>query len=147
VALGRLASDEFLRRHSARFAFWERANAEVPPAGRVLVLEKIPHPYYIERPFVLASYLEQGLVDYRQVATPETLGAVARGLGVTHVAVDLAGLDAASDPFEASVARLWRAFIAGECEPVLRESGFALYTLHAVPETTTVAGHGGGSHA
>jgi hypothetical protein len=139
VAIGRLAPDEFLRRYSPRFVFWERANAEVPATGLVLVLEKIPHPYYIERPFVLGSYLEQGLVDYREVGTPDTLAGVARGLGVTHVAVDLTGLDAAGDPFEASVARLWRAFIGGECEPVLRESGYALYALRAVPGASSFA--------
>ncbi|HUE31173.1 MAG TPA: hypothetical protein VMR79_09860, partial [Verrucomicrobiae bacterium] len=57
VATGRLTPAAFLRRNSERFAFWERANAEVPAAGLVLVLEKIPHPYYIERPFVVGSYL------------------------------------------------------------------------------------------
>src|SRR5262249_12505139 len=65
VVLGRLSPDDFLRRYSPRFAFWERANASVPGDGKVLVLEKIPHPYYITRPFVLGSYLEQGLIDYR----------------------------------------------------------------------------------
>src|SRR5439155_1412323 len=93
VATGRLAPAEFLRRHSERFAFWERANAELPAAGLVLVLEKIPHPYYIERPFVLGSYLEQGLLDYRRLATPAAVAAAAHGLGVTHVAIDLAGHD------------------------------------------------------
>src|SRR5206468_10364066 len=105
VATGRLAPAEFLRRHSERFAFWERANAEVPAAGLVLVLEKIPHPYYIERPFVLGSYLEQGLLDYRRLATPAAVAAAAHDLGVTHVAIDLDGLEAGGDPFEASVAR------------------------------------------
>jgi len=129
VALGRLAPDEFLRRNSDRFAFWEQANAAVPPGGRVMVLEKIPHPYYIERPYVLASYLEQGLIDYRRVAEPAALGAVARELGVTHVAVDLAALDAAGDPYEATVARLWRAFVGAEADLVFRAHGYALYGL------------------
>jgi hypothetical protein len=129
VALGRLAPDEFLRRHSDRFAFWERANAAMPAAGRVMVLEKIPHPYYIERQYVLASYLEQGLIDYRHVAEPAALGHVARDLGVTHVAVDLAALDAAGDPYEASVARLWRAFVGAEADLVFRANGYALYGL------------------
>jgi len=130
VAAGRLAPAEFLRRHSPRFAFWERANAEVPADGLVLVLEKVPHPYYIDRPFVLGSYLEQNLLDYRTLGAPGALGAAVHGLGVTHVAVDLAGLEAGGDPFEASVARLWRAFLAEECDPPLvREGDYALYTL------------------
>jgi len=140
VAAGLLAPADFLRRHSARFAFWERANAEVPAAGLVLVLEKIPHPYYIDRPFVLGSYMEQGLLDYRTLVTPAALAAAAHGLGVTHVAIQLAGLEAAGDPFEASVARLWRGFLIEECDPPLvREGGYALYTLRAETGPTALA--------
>jgi hypothetical protein len=130
VAVGALEPATFLRRHSPRYTFWEQANDEVGPAGLVLVLEKVPHPYYIESPFVLGSYLEQGLLDYRTLDTPAALAAAVHGLGVTHVAVDVAGLDAAGDPFEAHVARLWRAFVAEECEaPLVREGGYALYPL------------------
>ncbi len=144
VATGRLAPAEFLRRHSERFAFWERANAELPAAGLVLVLEKIPHPYYIERPFVLGSYLEQGLLDYRRLATPAAVAAAAHDLGVTHVAIDLAGLEAGGDPFEASVARLWRSFVAEECDPPLvREGGYALYPLRTEMGPTALAAAGG----
>jgi len=131
VAVGRLAPGDFLRRYSPRYAFWERANVAVPPAGRVLVLEKIPHPYYIERSFVLGSYLEQGLIDYRAIESTAALADAARNLGVSHVAVDLSSLSAAGDPFEASVGRLWRGFIAAECDPVLREGEYGLYVLHA----------------
>jgi hypothetical protein len=138
VATGRLEPADFLRRHSARFSFWERANAAVEPAGLVLVLEKIPQPYYIARPFVLASYLEQGLLDYRTVRSPDALAAVARSEGVTHVAIDMQSLDAAGDPFEAAVARLWRGFIADACDPILRQNGYALYSLR--PTTAIAAG-------
>ena len=95
------------------------------------MLEKIPHPYYIERPFVLASYLEQGLIDYRTIDSAAALADTARGLGVSHVAVDLSAFAAAGDPFEAAVGRLWQAFISGECEPVLREGEYGLYALRA----------------
>jgi hypothetical protein len=141
VAMGRLHGEDFLRRHSTRFAFWEGANAAVPPSGRVLVLEKVPHPYYIERPFVLASYLEQGMIDYRQLRGPEDLADVARRLGITHVAVDVAALEAMSDPFEATVSRLWRAFVAQDGELVLRRGGFALYALR--PPTAFASGTDG----
>src|SRR5207244_2119515 len=61
---------------------------------------------------------------------PTALAAAVRGLGVTHVAVDVAGLGAAGDPFEARVGRLWRAFVAEECEaPLVREGDYALYAL------------------
>jgi len=131
VALGTLEPAAFLRAHSPRYAFWEQANDEIGPSGNVLVLEKVPHPYYIQPSFVLGSYLEQGLLDYRTLDTAAALGAAARQLGVTHVAVDVAGLDAAGDPFEARVARLWRAFVAEECDaPLVREGGYALYPLH-----------------
>jgi hypothetical protein len=146
VTVGRLTPTEFLRRHSPRFAFWERANAAIPADGLVLVLEKVPHPYYIDRPFVLGSYLEQDLLDYRTLDTPAALGAAARRLGVTHVAVDLAGLDAAGDPFEASVARLWRAFVSAECDtPLVRTQEYALYTLRPDGGGTAVARRAGGA--
>ena len=71
VALGRLSPEVFLSRYSDRYVFWHQANQAVPATGRVLVFEKIPHPYFIDRPFVLMSYLEQGMVDYRTVNTVE----------------------------------------------------------------------------
>jgi hypothetical protein len=129
VALGRMAPDAFLARYSERYVFWRQANAVVPASGRVLVFEKIPHPYYIERPFALLSYLEQGLVDYRRVRTVPALDAAAHQLGATHVAVHEEGLKAADDPFEAEVTALWRAYLAGAGEPVLRAGGYALYAL------------------
>jgi 4-amino-4-deoxy-L-arabinose transferase-like glycosyltransferase len=131
VALGRMKPDDFLARYSDRYVFWRAANRTVPTSGRILVFEKIPHPYYIERPFVLLSYLEQGLVDYRQVNTVPALDAAARQLGATHVAVEEAGLRAAGDPFEAEVTTLWRDYLAGVGEPVLRAGGYALYALPA----------------
>src|SRR5262249_41126187 len=116
--------------HSPSYTFWEQANDEIGPAAVVLVLEKVPHPYYIAAPFVLGSYLEQGLLDYRTLDTPAALATAAHDLGVTHVAVDRPGLQPAGDPFEAHVARLWRAFLVEECEaPLVREGGYALYQL------------------
>ncbi len=135
VALGRLAPGDFLAKYSDRYVFWHAASKAVPPSGRVVVLEKIPHPYYIECPFVPLSYLEQGLVDYRKVDTVPALDAAARGLGATHVAVDEAGLLAANDPFEARVTALWRAYLAGAGEPVLRAGGYALYALPPMANT------------
>jgi hypothetical protein len=143
VVAGRLRGDDFLRRYSERFAFWERANEVVPPSGRVLVLEKVPHPYYIERPFVLASYLEQGMIDYRRLREPDELAEAARGLGITHVAVDVAALGAMGDPFETTVSRLWRGFVAQDGDLVLRRGGFALYALKPA---TALAADGGDRH-
>jgi hypothetical protein len=129
VALARMAPDAFLAKYSQRYVFWREANAAIPPTGTVAVLEKIPHPYYIERPFVLLSYLEQGMVDYRRVPTPAALHDVMQRLGVTHVAVEEAGTHAAEDPFETQVTTLWRNFLAGLDEPELRAGGYALYRL------------------
>jgi 4-amino-4-deoxy-L-arabinose transferase-like glycosyltransferase len=131
VAFGRLDARTFLRTHSEDFAFWERANAALPPAERVLVLEKVPQPYYIGRPFVLASYLEQNVIDYRRVSSPEALAAAAHALGTSYVAVHLPGLDAAADPYEAAVARMWRDFVTRACDPILQERGYGLYALRA----------------
>jgi hypothetical protein len=137
VATGRMSRTRFLRRNESRFVFWEHANQTVPAEGKILVLEKIPHPYYVERPYVLASYLEQALIDYRAIDSPQALAAAAHALGITHVTVDTAGLEAARDPFEAEVGRLWRAFLTSECDFILRRGGYALYRLH---EATAVAG-------
>ena len=77
VALGRMAPGAFLDKYSERYVFWHQANRAIR-SPVVLVLEKIPHPYYIERPFVLLSYLEQGLVDYRTVNTLPALDRAAQ---------------------------------------------------------------------
>jgi dolichyl-phosphate-mannose-protein mannosyltransferase len=129
VALGRLSPDEFQRRYSDRYVFWHDANRTVPPDGRIAVLEKIPHPYYIDRPFVLLSYLEQGMVDFRTVSTPDAVLGSMRGLGATHVVVDVKGLDAAADPFERQVTTLWKATVARLGTPLLTAGGYALYAM------------------
>jgi hypothetical protein len=129
VALHRLSPDTFLARYSDRWVFWHEANRVVPATGRVAVLEKIPHPYYIDRPFVLLSYLEQGLVDFRVTRTPDAVVRRMRELGATHVAVDVKGLDAAADPFERDVTTLWRGVVERLGEPVLSKGGYALYAL------------------
>ena len=65
VALGRMAPGAFLDKLLGALCLLapgQPGRSRSPVVS--LVLEKIPHPYYIERPFVLLSYLEQGLVDY-----------------------------------------------------------------------------------
>jgi hypothetical protein len=131
VALGRLPPDTFLGRYSDRWLFWREANRAVPPDGRVALLEKITHPYYIDRPFVMLSYLEQGQVDYRATTTPDAVLAEMAQLGATHVAVELKGLDAAADPFERTVTAIWRDVVARLGPPVLTAGGYALYALPA----------------
>jgi hypothetical protein len=115
--------------------FWHEANRAVPENGRVAVLEKIPHPYYIDRPFVLLSYLEQGQVDFRRTNTPEGVLERMRELGATHVAVDVNGLDAAADPFEKQVTSLWREVVARLGTPVLSAGGYALYAMPSMVAT------------
>src|SRR5204863_6913663 len=106
-----------------------------------VVLEKIPHPYYIERPFVLLSYMQQGLVDYRRVDTVSALDGALRQLGASHVAVDENGLAAAGDPYEARVTALWRAFVARLGAPVVRAGGCTLYRF-TEPVTLAESPHG-----
>ena len=131
VAIGRLAPETFLARYSNRFVFWREANRIVPASGRVAVLEKVPHPYYAERPLVLLSYLEQGLVDYRTIESPDALIAAMRRLGATHVAVNVTGLDAAADPFERRVVALWRATVSTLPPALVTAGGYALHPLPA----------------
>ena len=116
---------------SDHWTFWHEANRTVPATGRVVVLEKIPHPYYIDRPFVLLSYLEQGLVDFRTTNTPDAVLAEMSRLGATHVAVDVKGLDADADPFERQVTALWRGVTDRLGAPVLSAGGYALYAMPA----------------
>src|SRR5262249_6393134 len=116
-------------RSSDHWVFWREANRTIPPDGRVAVLEKIPHPYYIDRPFVLLSYLEQGMVDFRVTNTPDAVLRRLDDLGATHVAVDVKGLDAAADPFEQRVTALWRDVVSRLGTPVVSSGGYALYVV------------------
>lgn len=140
VALGRMDEATFLGRYSPRWVFWNEANAAIPADGRVVVLEKIPHPYYIERPFVLLSYLEQGLVDYRAVSSADDLVSKVRQLGAGYVAVDVDGLQAREDPYEARVTEIWRDLVARSGAPVVEAGGFALYALPAPAPAAENAG-------
>jgi hypothetical protein len=129
VVTGRMSREQYLERHSDRWRFWHRACPVVGTAGTVMVLEKIPHPYYIDCRFVLASYLEQAMIDYRSVVTPEALAAAAHRLGVTHVAVDRTDLARRADPYETRVAALWDAWTSRLGTPQLVVDSYALYEL------------------
>jgi hypothetical protein len=132
---GRLDRAAYLERHSERYRFWRRACPLVAPAGTVLVLEKIPHPYFIGCRFVLGSYLEQDLLAYRTLDGPAALAAAARQLGVTHVAVARPDLMRAADPYEARVAGLWRAWTESLGAPVLDVPPYVLYVLPPLVES------------
>ena len=81
-----MTEDAYLRRHDKRYDLWSLINSRVPESGRVLLLDKIPHPYHIRRSFVSGSYLEQGLIDYHAIGSPDELLREVLRLGVTHVA-------------------------------------------------------------
>ena len=129
VLTGRMSTPDFMRKYSSRWTFWDAANPIVGATGRVLVLEKIIHPYYIETPFLMASFLEQGWLDYRRVTTPEALAAIARARGITHIAVHVPALTAAGDPFEAQVGRLWGALVSSHGVLVLERPEYRLYAF------------------
>jgi len=129
VVSGRLSREEYLERYSERYAFWRRACPVVGTTGLVMVLEKIPHPYFIDCPFVLASYLEQAMIDYRTVDTVAELESAARRLGITHVAVSRADLARRADPYEARVTALWQAWTARLGPPQLEVPAYTLYAL------------------
>jgi hypothetical protein len=128
VALGRLAEEEFLRRHDRRYPLYALANATVPPDGNVLVLGMIPHPYHLERRFTLASPLEQGAIDYRRIATVDELVAALRRLGVTHVARLPEADKPHANPVGEHVTRLWDDLVA-RCEKIGEAGEGTLYRL------------------
>ncbi|HWP64737.1 MAG TPA: hypothetical protein VNO26_02345 [Candidatus Limnocylindria bacterium] len=133
VATGRLSREAFLEQYSPRWRFWRRACPVIGTAGVVMVLEKIPHPYLIGCRFVLASYLEQALVDYRRVDTPDALEAAARALGVTHVAVARADLARGADPYETQAVAVWNDWTRRLGVPLLETEAYALYALPPAP--------------
>ncbi len=136
VATGQMSEDAYLRRYERRYSLWDLVNREVPPTGNVLILAMIPHPYHIIRPFTLASPLEQGAIDYRQLATVDELTAALAPFGVTHVVREPEEEKAAANPIGERVIRLWDELIA-RAEKVGDSPGGALYRLRPV-----VAGDG-----
>jgi hypothetical protein len=129
VVTGQLSRETFLQRHSDRYGFWRRACPVIGTTGLVMVLEKIPHPYFIDCPFVLASYLEQAMIDYRTIDTVPELEDEARRLGITHVAVSQADLARRADPYEAQVTALWQGWTARLGAPALEVPAYTLYVL------------------
>ena len=81
----------------------------------------IPHPYHVLRPFTLASPLEQGAIDYRQLATVDDLTAALAPLGVTHVVREPEEEKAAANPIgervTSTLGRAHRARREGRREP------------------------------
>jgi hypothetical protein len=135
-ATGRLTEDAFLRRYERRYALWDLVNREVPPTGNVLILAMIPHPYHLNRPFTLASPLEQGAIDYRRLETVDDFTAALAPYGVTHVVREPEQEKAAANPIGDRVTRLWDELLAG-AEKVADTPAGALYRLRPV-----VAGEG-----
>jgi len=134
VATGRMTEDAYLERYDKRYDLSSLVNSQVPPTGKVLLLDKIPHPYHLRRSFVSGSYLEQGFIDYHSIERPEELLREALRLGITHVAE--AGMGEAADPFEAHVFDLWRAFLGRFCRLVAASGEAKLYAL-SVPGQVT----------
>jgi len=98
-----------------------------------VILGMIPHPYYyVGRPFVLASPLEQIAIDYRRLASVDELLATLRGLGVTHAVREADPEKEAVNPIGAHVLELWDGLLARSSEIGAVEAG-ALYRL---PEPT-----------
>lgn len=134
VVTGRMTEDAYLKRYDKRYDLLNLVNSQVPATGKVLLLDKIPHPYHLRRSFVSGSYLEQGLIDYRAIERPEELLQEALRLGITHVAQ--AKMGKAGDPFEARVFDLWRAFLGRFCRLVATSGGARLYALSAPGQVT-----------
>ncbi len=128
VALGRLSEDAFLRRYERRYPLWDLVNREVPADGNVLILAMIPHPYHLQRPFTLASPLEQGAIDYRRLATVDDLAAALVPYGVTHVVREPEEEKAAANPVGGRVTRLWDELVAA-AEKVADGPEGAVYRL------------------
>jgi len=131
VAVGRLAPSAYLTRHSDRYRFWHGVGTTVPADTTILVLGKIPHPYFIEQPYVLGSYLEQGLIDYRAMDEPVELVALAHRLGVGAIVFETDDLARRADPYEAQVTDLWRRLRTMLGAPILREGSRELYAVPA----------------
>ncbi len=129
VATGRLSEDAFLRRYERRYPLWDLVNREVPPTGNVLILAMIPHPYHVHRaPSRWRVPLEQGAIDYRQLATVDDLTAALAPFGVTHVVREPEEEKAAANPIGERVTRLWDELIA-RAEKVGESPSGALYRL------------------
>lgn len=135
VAVGATTRERFLAAHSDRYRFWRAVDAVVPPDGRVLVLGKIPHPYFIDRPFVLGSYLEQTLLDYRRMAGPADVVAAARQAGVGWVVFETEDLGRSADPYERHAVALWAALRAQLGPVLVREGARELYRLAPEPRS------------
>jgi hypothetical protein len=133
VAIGATTRATFLARHSGRYRFWRAVDAVLPPAAGVLVLGKIPHPYFIDRPFVLGSYLEQVAIDYRRIDDPDELLAAARRQKLGYVAFETADLARHEDPFERRVVTLWRRLRDRLGPALVREGGYELYRVPGGP--------------
>lgn len=133
LAAGAMTPATYLERRSDRYRFWRAVDHVVPADGLVLVLGKIPHPYFIGRPFVLGSYLEQAKIDYRRLADAAALMAITRELGATHVVFVTGDLDRAADPFEARVTSLWRDLRADLGTPLVREGERELFAMPTEP--------------
>jgi 4-amino-4-deoxy-L-arabinose transferase-like glycosyltransferase len=144
VAVGRTSGETFLRRHEPRWALASLVRREVPQAGKVVILGMIPHPYYyVGRPFVLASPLEQNAIDYRRLASVDELLAALRDLGVTHAVREADPEKEAVNPIGAHVLELWDGLLARSSEIGVVAAG-ALYRLpEPTPARADVAFGGG----
>jgi hypothetical protein len=130
VATGRRSEDAFLRRYERRYPLWDLVNREVPPSGNVLILAMIPHPYHLNRHFILASPLEQGAIDYRRLNTVEDFSRELERFGVTHVVrePEEGKAGGAENPVGERVTRLWDELLA-RAEKVSESPAGALYRL------------------
>jgi hypothetical protein len=86
VVLGLESRDSFLRDNTWYYDDLQWANRNLPRDAYVLLFPR--HGYYLDRPYIVGSTIEQALIDYSAIHTPRELWQQWHGLGITHVIVD-----------------------------------------------------------
>jgi 4-amino-4-deoxy-L-arabinose transferase-like glycosyltransferase len=90
VALGLESKSEYLQKASPVYRMLDAVNRATPPNARIIVFGDEPRMFYLERDYLMGNHAE--ILTGADLASPDSLLAALRRLGVTHLLIGVSVL-------------------------------------------------------
>ncbi|MBI4345559.1 MAG: hypothetical protein HY553_01810 [Elusimicrobia bacterium] len=120
----------YLERSLDHYLPYDRIRRDVPPESRILLYREV-RSYYLGLDYLWGDPLNQGLIPYARLATPEALRDRLRALGVTHVLVNdqLAMYAPSEQYYDERITRLMNEMLRLYAAPRVQYGPMSLYRL------------------
>jgi hypothetical protein len=90
VALGLESQSDYLERNSQLYPWLQAINRATPPDAKIMVFGDEPRLFYLDRGYLLGNHAQ--IFSARDLASPDSLLAAMRRMGVTHLIIQVSTL-------------------------------------------------------